>query len=647
MRLREVLNKIFRKRKQKDLVNRHLTDDIYEVDKASLAGRKKKKKITDKITAEQQAEEELLREEARKKKLYVLVGAVTIALAVIIALLGVIYTRVKNSAFSEDRVQVFISGPTKIGVGDSVNYQVTVKNNNRVALQKGILSLNFPSNFKLRNDSVISQNSLTGPKIIIGEIPKYQEKSYKLHFDIGYSSANQQAIRAEFRYRPENISSEFVSQAEKVVELSKSNLGVLITLPSTVSNGEIVKVKFKVKNENSQPKNNLALKIEYPEAFSFSKEENKDAIDNSQLSADGREWQIKSLPAGGEKELQIVGQIVNSTETVGKIKVTLLNKDNPRQIFFIGEKSFGITPPKLLIRQETEQRVVNPGDLIEYKITFKNNSSVVLKNLVLKTHLPAKYIVPSEIHSQGGYFDREKNMLIWKAGDSKQLASLEPGESGQLKFKLRVQRPILFNKGENKNPSLSIFSEMESLDIDSPFYENKKIISKKLVTLINSVVNFRVQAKILPEDNNGQKIDRLKVGQEVNVRLVLQLFNTTNDLKEVKLTADFPASISWVRQLEPNSDNLSFNEQSNSLDWLLGVVRAGTGYDGQAPSQAEFIIKTTPSDNQAGQELLLMNNIKVSGLDTFTKQPIQFNLERVTSRSIQNLTNGEVAPAEE
>ena len=647
MRLREVLNKIFRKRKQKDLENRHITDDIYEVGKADLTDSQRFKKITDKIVAEQRATEELLKEDARKKKLYVLIGAVAIALAAIIALLGIIYTRIKNSAFSEDRVQVSISGPAKIAVGDSVSYKVTVKNSNRVALQKGVLSLNFPSNFKLKNDSIIDQNSLTGPKIIIEKIPKYQEKSYFLNFDVGYSSANQQALRAEFRYHPENISSEFVSQVEKVVELSKSNLGVLITLPTAVSSGEIIKVKFKIKNENSQSKSNLLLKIEYPEAFSFSKEENKEAIDSGRLSADGREWRIDFIGANEEKELQVVGQIVNSTETVGKIKVTLLNKDNPRQVFFIGEKSFGVTPPKLLIRQETEQRVVNPGDSIEYKIIFKNNSSVALKNLVLKTHLPAKYIVPSEIRSQGGYFDREKNILIWKAGDNKQLARLEPGESGQLKFKLRVQRPIPFQQGENKNPSLSIFSEMESLDIDSPFYENKRIISKKLVTLINSVVNFQVQAKILPEDNNGQEIGRLKVGQEVNIRVILQLFNTTNDLKEVRLTADFPAGISWLRQVEPKSDNLNFNERGNNLNWLLGILKAGTGYDGQPPRQAEFIIKTTPSDNQAGQELLLMSNIKVSGRDTFTKQLIQFNLERVTSRIIRNLTNAEVAPAEE
>jgi len=260
--------------------------------------------------------------------------------------------------------------------------------------------------------------------------------------------------------------------------------------------------------------------------------------------------------------------------------------------------------------------------------------------LILQTHLPGKYIKRNTVEHQGGYYDSRSNIIKWKAADVEKLKNLQPGEEGKIDFSMQIQDEIL--PEGNKNPYIRVYSEIESLDVDSPIFENKKVIAQQSKTLINSIMNVTSAIEYLPKDNNGEDGGSLQVDKKIFLRVKLDMRNTTNDLRNVKLKAGFPSGISWEKQIYPEGDNLEFHNRSNQMEWKMGAVSAGTGF--MSPSEkAEFIISVTPSMNQSGHEIDLISDMQIRAEDVFTGNNLKYEFKVIKSGIIEGLQNGGVA----
>jgi hypothetical protein len=192
---------------------------------------------------------------------------------------------------------------------------------------------------------------------------------------------------------------------------------------------------------------------------------------------------------------------------------------------------------------------------------------------------------------------------------------------------------------------MRVYSEIESLDIDSPIYENKKVVSQRTKTLINSATKVSGIIEYIAEDNNGEEGEYLQIDRKTFLRVKLDMKNTTSNLKNVKLLANFPAGVSWERQIYPEGDNLEFHNRSNQMEWRMGAVKAGTGFT--SPSEkAEFVISVTPSVNQVNHEIDLINDMQIKAKDIFTGNDIEYNFKVIKSSAIKGLKGWAVVEAE-
>jgi len=632
MKLGDVLNKIFRKRKSDELVDRNKkpAEDIYKPIEHQIEDDSRFKKIGENITAEQGERDTTEVERIKKKNMFILIGAAIAAFLIIISLFGVIYVRISNSAFKENKVNISIVGPESVLVGDEVEYEVIVENENRVKLNGVTIGLNLPDNFELQGNSFITDKNLSGARIEVGEIKSKGKKSYKIKMQVGYSNDSKLLVKAFVRYEPNNVSSFFQTDVAKSVHLSQSAISASISSTGSVSNGELMDLIISIKNDSQQTYDKIVLKIEYPEGFDF---------DNSSVESIDEEhsvWVIDSLKAGAQEEVKILGKLSGRVDAIKKFKVIISKERNGRGILFEGKGSVKIVPNKILLRQERSEGKVYPGSFVNHTVFFKNNSTVSLRNLILKVHLPGKFMKRDNVRHDEGYYDSRDNVIIWKAGDMEMFKELQPGEEGKVNFSMQIQEQILPDDGKNKDPYIRVYSEIESLDVDSPIFENKKITSQQTKTLISSMANVTSTIVYLPADNNGEEGEYLQVDKKTFLRVKLDMKNTTSDLKNVKLLANFPAGISWERQIYPDSDNLEFNNRSNQMEWNMGSVRAGTGFSVPA-EKAEFVISVTPSANQVGHEIDLISAMQINADDIFTNNDIEYKFKVIKSNVIEGM----------
>jgi len=598
MRLGDVLNKIFRKRQSDKLANRNKkpAEDIYKPIEHKIEDDSRFQKISEHINAEQGSRQTTESERLDKRNKFLIIGVGLVVVLTIISLVSVIYVRISDSAFKEDKVNITINGPEDVLIGEEAEYEIVVTNKNKVKLKNVIIGLNFPDNLSLREMPFIVSRNLSGARINVGEIKNKSQKKYKVKILSGYSNNTELLLKAFVRYEPSNVSSSFQTDFLKNIHLVRSGISASILATENISSGEMIDLKIGIKNNDSKEYDKLLLKVEYPDGFSF----NNSTIES--INENHNSWVIEQLQPGEQKEIKISGKLVGKIDSIKKFKITITKDGNTQNIIHEGENNIKIIPSKIILEQKSDEDTVYPGELVHYKITFKNNSTVVLRNLILKVHLPGKFIKRDTIEHEGGYYDNEENVIIWKASDVEKLKKLQPGEEGSVNFSVQVQSIILPEEGKNKNPYIRIYSEIESLDVDSPVFENKKIISNSMVQ-INSSITY------LPEDNNGEEEAYLTVGKKIFLRVRLAIKNTTNDLNDVKVSASFPSGISMEKRIYPKKEDLKLHSRSNQLEWNIGSMEAGTGII-TPQEKAEIIISIIPSINQVGREIDLINNIQ-------------------------------------
>jgi hypothetical protein len=638
MRLGEVLNKIFRKRKSDELVYREPAEDIYKPVEHRSDNDTKFDKIKENIIQEQGNVEttELERQDKRTKYIFIAAGA--IASLIIIALGTVFYTRVTNSAFKEEKVTITLDGPSTVTVGKIVEYTIDIKNKNRVDLKNTTIGLNIPSNFELQDSAYVVDKNLSGARISVGNFNSKENKSYKVKFKVNYSNDSDLVIKSFVKYKPNNVSSYFQTRISKKVRLNKSAIGVLISSAESVSAGELIELQFLIRNNGEKVGHKTTLSVEYPKGFEF-KNSPVESVDEKHTK-----WEIGELSAGEQKEIRVLGRLTGPVDAIKKFKVSLLKDGVSSDILFEGERSVKIIPSKVIIKQESREDSIYPGSDVKYTISFKNNSTTPLRNLILKSHLPDKYIEYDKVKVKNGYYDSRDNVIIWKAGDVNKLKELQPNEEVSVDFVIRIKNTISFADGKNVNPAVEVYSEVESLDIDSPIFENKKVVSGKIKNLINSVVKVGGGVEYLASDNGGEVLDVLQVDKKTILRVKLSLSNTTNDLKDVKFSMNLPTGVEWEKQVYPEGDNMDFDSRSNKMEWKLGVVKAGTGFDSPKES-AEFLISITPSVNQEGEAVPLINNMLVVAKDVFTGKDIEYKTGWIKSGQVKGLKKGVISPA--
>ncbi|MEA2007083.1 MAG: hypothetical protein U9O20_02895 [Patescibacteria group bacterium] len=620
MGLGDITKKLYAKKDK--LKDRKPTEDTYDSTKLEQLKdefEKHEKEIVEELGTDEPSEKEIKK---TNRKLFAFGGTV-VAVLVAMVLLVFVYYKFIGSAFSEDKILIEIEGPEEVRSAEEAIYTIRVKNNNRVSLRDSKFNLNYPDDMVIEEKDFLQQQGFNNAKIDIGEVKARGNKEYKVGFEPFGPRDKQVYLNASLTYQPSNFSSDFEKSVQKSIMIKSSPISVAIIPTQEAASGDSIEIDVIIKNESTNNYSNLELRMDYSDGFVF--------IDSDQLPLrDNRVWGVGTLGSKEQKRIKISGSVEGLADSLKNFKsvVGQTRDDDKFLVYTEIEGSTRIIASRVeLIQDIARINKVYAGTDVEYVIRFKNTSDVPLRDLILTQNISSGVLDLESFIINDGYYNSSDEVITWKAAQVPALKLLQSQESGEVKFRVTVKKTFPMNNENDKNFSIVSYAELESLDVNSPIWQNKKIRSAQRVVKINSKLILNVSFAYNDGEIPNSGPVPLIVRKKTTLTGRLNVLNTSNDLKNVIVKTSLAPGVSWEDNFIPRDPGVQFNSRTNELKWIIGTIDAGVGFISPVKTIA-FQVGVTPSENQAKKSMIVLDEVVVNALDTYTGNPVEYTFNK-------------------
>lgn len=544
------------------------------------------------------------------------IGSIAFGVIVFVALLTGVFSRLHQSLFANDRVTVSVSGQDSMNSSNISYFTIEYENQNRASLRDAELVVSYPSNFHPEKNAAFI-NDATSSSIHIGDVAAFSQGKFEFSGKFYGSKGATAFIRAELRYTPNGIESEFIARGEKTVVLRTSSLALEIDAPLEVSSQGEVTYLAHYENTSDSSFSNVRMKANYPEGFSFA--------GSDPLPSEGNSvWYLGSVPAGARGDIRITGSLQGKTGETKSVSFEMgtFQGDNTFFAYSNTERTTRIVALPFDIAQSVNDRTsltASPGETLRYVVHFKNSSAIGLRGAIVTVELRGEVLELSKLllDKGSGAYDDARKTITWKASDVKALANLAPGEEGTVLFSLPIRDNIAPANASDKNYRVTTIAKIESPDVPNPSGANKIVATNTLTIPINSrlsleTLGFYTDA-FLPNEGPIPPV----IGSETTYSIYWKLSNTTNDLSGAEVSAQLPTGARWIGKSFPEGEALSYNERTNRIVWNVGSVPIGTGT--LSPKrEVAFRVGVTPQANQVNLPVALLSASVATAKDLFT-----------------------------
>jgi len=538
------------------------------------------------------------------------------------------FVRIQQSLFSESRVTVAISGPENVNSSDLTTFVITYGNANRSGLSGAELVVSYPPSFTPEGNEGVFRNDVSSSVVSIGNISAFGTGSFNFSGKFHGSKNSVAYIRAELRYKPNNLQSQFSATGQKSVNIRTASLAIEIEAPLTVPPSGETNYLVNYENTSDAPLSNVRLKATYPLGFSFGSADPKPSEEETV-------WYIGNIASQEKGKIRITGSLdgVPNEAKVLKIELGTFQGDNTFLSYSDAERTTRVVAPPFDIRQYVNgaaPKAVSPGDVLRYAVSYRNDSAIALREAIVTVELVGSALDFSRLRSDGGAYDSARSVITWKASDIPALANLAPHASGTVSFNVPVQSDFVPENSTSTNFQIKTTARIESPDVPNPAGANKIVSTNTMWVKVNS--RLLVESQGAYKDGNIPNTGPIPpvVGQETTYTLHWLLSNTTNDVTGVEVSADLPTGALWMGKTFPSSETVSYNERTNRIVWNVGSLGVGVGT--LSPKREVFFqVSIRPEMNEIDQNAPLLGITSAQATDVFTNEAIQSQAREKTT----------------
>ena len=550
------------------------------------------------------------------QKKYFLIGGIVLLILIGALVVWIYYW----TPFDQSKVEFSISGPESVVSGEDVMYIAKIKNTTKISLNDIKLTFYWPENTILENGSELT-STMDVDNLLAG-----QEKEIDFKGKLIGEKGSDKEIKTSLSYQPEKIKARF----EKTASFSTSILAVPLVLnfdmPSKVSNGQQITVALSYINDSDSTFDNLVMKIEYPDGFKVSS-----VYPQPQENV----WQIGTLQARAEGKILLTGTIDGNRGDTKTFKGYMgVVKGSNFAAYADTTKSLQLSLPALSVDQSINNSntyVASPGEILNYSIKYHNNSTVSIPSVKIACKFDTKALdfYSFDLKSKGN-FDVDTSTITWDQTSVPELGLVNPGQSGELDFSVKVLDNLPVKSYGDKNFAIASVTTIDSSSIPLALMDQQVKDSLDNVTKVNSKLGVAArgyfQDSLLP--NSGPIPP--KVGQTTTYTIHWEVTNYSNDADDVKVEAVLPPQVQWVNKYKPESSALTFDNLTKKLTWNIGKLQSGTGYLSPV-KYVVFQVALSPSSTQLGQVADLLKQTAISGKDDYTGENLTSTIKSVTS----------------
>lgn len=541
-----------------------------------------------------------------------------IFLAAVLLIIGgvVIFYRLKQASFTEDKVIVAINGPKEVQSGKVMTYEISYKNENRASLKEAKISVNFPENFKPEdNPSFLSEGPSNG-RFELGEVKGGAEGKIIFRGKAFSPKGSLIYIKADFSYTPSTFNSQFIVKDQLGINIISFPVTLEVLAPQNLASGDEIEYFISYKNTGEEDFENAQLRVSYPEGFTLSNAE-------PAASEGDNIWYIGHLSVAEEGKIVIKGKLEGSKDDTRVLRVELGSLEEGQFVSYNNESvSTKIEASPLVISQTVNgltNYVARAGEELNFEIAYRNDGSIGLRDVIVTEKVESSILDFGSLKLKKGAYVSSDSTIIWKASDFSELANLAPGKEGKIAFSIKIKDVIPVTNTNDKNFVISSIAKIDSPDIQTPIDSNKIISGNKIDIKLKTKIGLSVKGYY--EDSQIKNTGPIPpvVDSETTYTLHWSVMNVSNDIINAKVEAILPTGVVMTGAKYPEDSNLTYNERTNMLVWQIGNLPAGTGII-VPEKEIAFQVKIKPAINQIGSGIDLLEAATLSGQDSFVSE---------------------------
>ncbi len=526
-------------------------------------------------------------------------------------------------------LDLVVEGAEEIASGKKAIWTVNYKNKSAIAYQNAVLTFEYPKGAQPASGNFLKEGARR-ERIDVGTIDPGKSGSESFSAILFGAEGETLEGKAVLEYRPENTSARLSREVVYRSYVREAVLSIDISIPSKLKAGQEVDIKARISSQSESVFRDLALRLEYPEAFEFISARPESVRTNNT-------WFMGDIVPGGEFIVTLHGKVKSVPVPQSfRAQVGLYDRDgNTISVFVTISKTFEVTAPLLalsleILQGEISSGVTEAGKTVEMRIRWKNNLPAAVTNATLEISLNGELIDFRTLSSPTGEAGATTNSLRWLPGRAREFAIIDPGATGSVQFRFTLKKEAPSGTLDDKNSTIRMDASMTSVETPAGFegtdfagYAEKElrvasrvVLSQKGYFHTSRVVNVGP----LPP----------KVGRETTYVIVWSLTNSLNDIGDVRVSAIVPAYMRWMGTVVPVDPTLTFDKTTRQVTWTPGMISAGTGYSGRTREVA-FQVGLTPVLSQVSQVPELISEARLEAQDLFTKTAISQNARAVTA----------------
>ena len=361
----------------------------------------------------------------------------------------------------------------------------------------------------------------------------------------------------------------------------------------------------------------MYVRIDYPAGFQFASAEAAPDIEKNI-------WRLGNISPGETRRITVHGTLAGTPEELKPI-IASFGEYNPdtRQwkVYLEGRGETRISSPPLFVRHEVNGGATHTGsfgDNIQFRIFYKNTLGVLLKDVFIRTKISEGLLNMRQLHPQFGFYDGQTHEIVWNAASNPELKEVLPGVEKSVFFSVTTLPTPPVHQPSDKNFVLDVHTRINTRTVPKEYsgikieYENTLSIKMKSRLTLSS-------KSIFYDSPLGPNIGKLppRSNQETGYTILMQVVNTSSDLKDAKVMFALPGNVRWTGQLAGDkTERVNYNLSSGEASWNIGDLPAGTGVL-KPPLLLAFNVVLTPGADSIGQTTILIKDIAITGTDTF------------------------------
>ncbi len=544
-----------------------------------------------------------------------------------LAFAGFLYFTKGASKFGQD-VSFTISASEQVASGEVITLDVEYINNENLDLKDVELTMQFPDGFTFQSSTPMN----TAPNTwLLGDIDAHAGGKLAIKGQLVGDVGSVKNFSGTLAYTPSNFNYGFTIEASTLVTINTSALSLEVDAPLRVIPAKEFETKITYTNTSDEAIDGLRVLLVPPDSYTMT---------NADPQADHNAWDIESLDSRSDDTVSFFGSLSGQVgdQAQFQVKIGFVNSQGiftpqTEKTFLVLLIKAGMT---LEVKATTEQGdYVMWGQEVTYDVSYTNDGDVPLEDVVVTLQfdgetnagVTADLIDWDKVASVDGGVLKDSS-IVWTKSEVDSLASIKPGDTKNftLTVPIVIDAPISAD-GDQEFHILSKLVAAESLSQDD--FSSSDVLETRISTLVDLVAEARYYTASGEEVGSGSLPP--EVGSKTTYKVYWYLTNTANDISGVSISAKLPSSVAWVDDAVISAGSpITYNPQTREILWSINRVPAGAG--AVFPKlEASFSVSVTPTTDQEGSVLVLLNKSLVTARDEFVSVDLEDEAAMLTS----------------